>query len=136
MKLLHFASALASASLFTSPVLAVTAGDIFRTIPSPTDGNCAEQNINLMVQEAITLNTKAIKALDTLTQDRLLSVLGEEGRLSQIAAAVWGVWRMPDFGFTGAGIRFNDNDKALLNKAKGASIKCSQHCVIILTLYS
>ena len=124
MKLLHFASVLASASLFTKPVLAVSAGDIFQTIPSPTDGNCAGQDVNLMVQEAITLNTKAIKAIDTLTQDKILSIRGEEGRLSQIAATIWGVWRMPDFDFTGGGIRFNDNDRALMNRAKGASIKC------------
>ncbi|KAL4936508.1 hypothetical protein BDV06DRAFT_227833 [Aspergillus oleicola] len=107
-------------SLLTRPVLAaVTASSLFETIPTGTDGNCDGKDIDTMVQEAITLNNAAIKALDTLTQDKTFSTSGEEGRLGELASAMWGVFMDKPALYFGYKYRFDSEDRDTLNTAKG-----------------
>lgn len=121
MKLLRLGPALAiGVSLLIQPVFAdVKATDIFETIPGTQAGSCGGKDLDMMVQEAITLNTKAIKALETLLSKDLFSWFGDESRLAWAAEGIWGAWRTPGVGLRGIGYRFNDAGKATLRKAKG-----------------
>ena len=125
MKLLSFASVLASVSvLFVDPVLSeIKATTVFETIPEGKDGSCSGRDLDTMVHEAITLNDKAIGALDSINDPNGFS-LREKGHTAQMAIAMWGVQpRRTLLGFSSDGIYFNGNDLTLLNKVKCAYMK-------------
>ncbi|KAL4958841.1 uncharacterized protein BDV14DRAFT_206227 [Aspergillus stella-maris] len=109
-----------SITFLTRPAIAaVTASSLFETIPTGTDGNCDDKDIDTMVQEAITLNNAAIKALNTLTQDKLLSTSGEEGRLGELATAMWGVQMDRPTIYFNYKYRFDEEDRGVLSTVKG-----------------
>lgn len=139
MKFFRFSSVLASVSIgvLIQPVLAdVKADNIFHTIPKAKDGTCDGKDIDTMLHEAITLNNKAISAIDTLLKDGGISYFGDEGRLAQIAAAQLGVTRNTDIGLTGLRVFWNEDDQAKLKKFRSAYDNHPQYLMIILTLRS
>ena len=139
MKFFRFSSVLASVSIgvLIQPVLAdVKADNIFHTIPKAKDGTCDGKDVDTMLHEAITLNNKAISAIDTLLKDGGISYFGDEGRLAQIAAAQLGVTRNTDIGLTGLRVFWNEDDQAKLKKFRSTYNDLPQYLMIILTLRS
>ncbi|KAJ5162030.1 hypothetical protein N7492_007422 [Penicillium capsulatum] len=104
----------------------VKATDIFETIPSGQDGTCEGKDVDMMVQEAITLNTKAINALDTLLSKDQFSWFGKEASLGWGAEAMWGMVRKPSVSLGGIGFRFNQEEKKIMTDAREAYQKANQ----------
>ncbi|KAL4966698.1 uncharacterized protein BDV14DRAFT_198821 [Aspergillus stella-maris] len=120
MRLFHSLVATVGVGIFIRPAFAdVTATSLFETIPSGTDGNCDGKDLDTMVEEAINLNNAAIRALDILTQDKVLSTSGNEGRYGELASAIWGVFIDQPVLYFGYKYRFDKEDRDKLNQIKG-----------------
>jgi hypothetical protein len=74
-----------------------------------------------MVQEAVTLNDKAIAAIDVLLQPKLFWSNGQDERIAQIASAIWGIHLDKPMIYAGLRFRIDGAGIDTLNKAKGKS---------------
>lgn len=113
-------------ALFLGPAFAqVTAANLFETIPSG-DGSCTKHDLDGMVQEAITLNNRAIQALNVLTTKSALSRKGDEGRHGELASTMWGVvWKTTFLANPFTHYSLSNSDISLLNEVKGEFIPLS-----------
>lgn len=100
---------------------AVTATSLFQTLPNGTDGNCDGKPLDTMVQEAITLNDKAIIAIGTLLEPKLFWNGGEEERLAKLATAIWGVQLDKPMIYFNNAFRVRQEDRERLDMAQGKS---------------
>jgi hypothetical protein len=76
--------------LWSTPIKALKASDLFDSPPSGIDGSCDSKDVDTMVTEAVTLALNAIYAIETLLTPHL-SYSGENELLANTATAYWGI---------------------------------------------